>query len=86
MPERPQGGLHQGAIAQVKLLASALARSKGLEEGEVTGQLFGRLSLTLMRANALMLSTPTSLFPILTASNEVRLTMICSDKSASFPW
>ena len=28
-----------------------------LEEGEVTGQLFGRLSLTLMRANALMLST-----------------------------
>ena len=41
----------------MKQLAAALARSKGLEEGEVTGQLFGRLSLTLMRANALMLSS-----------------------------
>ena len=51
------GGLHKGAVTQVKLLASALARCKGLEEGEVTGQLFGRLSLTLMRANALMLSS-----------------------------
>ena len=51
------GGLHQGAVTQVKLLASALARCKGLEEGEVTGQLFGRLSLTLMKANALMIST-----------------------------
>ena len=30
---------------------------KGSEEGEVTSQLFGRLSLTLMRGNALMLST-----------------------------
>ena len=51
------GGFHSGAISQVKQLAAALARSKGLEEGEVTGQLFGRLSLTLMRANALMLSS-----------------------------
>ena len=51
------GGFHPGAIAQVKQLAAALARCKGLEEGEVTSQLFGRLSLTLMRANALMLST-----------------------------
>ena len=51
------GGLHKGAVTQVKLLASALARCKGLEEGEVTGQLLGRLSLTLMRANALMLSS-----------------------------
>ena len=51
------GGLHQGAITQAKLFASARARYKGLEEGKVTGQLFGRLSLTLMRANALMLST-----------------------------
>ena len=50
------GGLHQGAIMQAKLFASARARYKGLEEGKVTGQLFGRLSLTLMRANALMLS------------------------------
>ena len=51
------GGLHQGALTQIKLLASALARCKGLKEGEVTGQLFGRLSLTLMKANALMTST-----------------------------
>ena len=51
------GGFHDGAVAQVRQLAAALARSKGTEEGEVTSQLFGRLSLTLMRANALMLST-----------------------------
>ena len=51
------GGLHSGAISQVKQLAAALARCKGSEEGEVTSQLFGRLSLTLMRGNALMLST-----------------------------
>ena len=51
------GGFHPGAIAQVKQLAAALARCKGLEEGEVTSQLFGRLSLTLMRSNATMLSS-----------------------------
>ena len=51
------GGLHTGAITQVKQLAAALARCKGSEEGEATSQLFGRLSLTLMRGNALMLST-----------------------------
>ena len=51
------GGLHSGAVDQVKLLAAALARCKGSEEGEVTSQMFGRLSLTLMRGNALMLST-----------------------------
>ena len=51
------GGLHAGAVTQVKKIAAALARSKGLQEGEVTSQLFGRLSLTLMRGNALMLSS-----------------------------
>ena len=51
------GGLHSGATAQVKQLASALARYKGLEEGEMTSQLFGRLSLTSMQANAMLLST-----------------------------
>ena len=51
------GGLHSGAAAQVKQLAAALARSKGLVEGEVTAQLFGKLSLTLMRGNALMISS-----------------------------
>ena len=53
---RPLGGFHEGAVTQVKLLASALMGCKGLEEGEVTGQPSGRLSLTLMRANALMIS------------------------------
>ena len=51
------GGLHSGAAAQVKQLAAVLARSKGLVEGEVTAQLFGKLSLTLMRGNALMISS-----------------------------
>ena len=51
------GGLHSGAVTQVRQIAATLARSKGLPEGEVTGQLFGRLSLTLMRGNALMLSS-----------------------------
>ena len=51
------GGFHSGAVTQVKLLASALARSRGSEEGEATSQLFGRLSLNLMRGNALMLSS-----------------------------
>ena len=51
------GGLHSGAVAQVKQLAAVLARCKGLEEGEVTGQLFGKLSLTLMRGNAQMISS-----------------------------
>ena len=34
-----------------------LARCKGSNESEVTSQLFGRLSLALMRVNAMMLST-----------------------------
>ena len=48
------GGLHSGAVTQVKQLAAVLARSKGLEEGEMTAQLFAKLSLTLMRGNALI--------------------------------
>ena len=51
------GGLHSGAVSQVRQIAATLARSKGLPEGEVTGQLFGRLSLTLMRGNAQMLAS-----------------------------
>ena len=51
------GGLHKGAITQVKLIATALVRCKGVDEGEATGQLFGRLSQILMKANSLMLST-----------------------------
>ena len=51
------GGLHSGAVGQVKQLAACLARCKGLEEGDVTDQLFGKLSLTLMRGNALMITS-----------------------------
>ena len=51
------GGFHSGALAQVKLLGSALARSKGLDENEVTSQFFGRISLCLMRGNAVILSS-----------------------------
>ena len=51
------GGLHSGAVTQVKQLAAALARCKGSNESEVTSQLFGRLSLALMRGNAMMFST-----------------------------
>ena len=42
---------------QVRQLAAVLARCKGVQEGEVTSQLFGRLSLALMRANAVMISS-----------------------------
>ena len=51
------GGFHSGAVAQVRQLAAVLARCKGVEEGEVTSQIFGRLSLALMRANAAMISS-----------------------------
>ena len=51
------GGFHAGAVVQVKQIAAALARSKGSEESEATSQLFGKLSLTLQRCNAMMLSS-----------------------------
>ena len=51
------GGLYPGAVTLVKQIGAALARSKGLEESVATGQLFGKLSLTLMRGNAAMLAS-----------------------------
>ena len=51
------GGFDTIAITQVKQLASALARSKGSDEREAKSQLFGRLSLNLMRGNAQMLAS-----------------------------
>ena len=51
------GGFDTPATTQVKQLASALARSKGSDEREAASQLFGRLSLNLMRGNALMLAS-----------------------------
>ena len=50
------GGLHSTAIGQVKKLGAALARKKGCDDREPTSQLFSRLSVTLMRGNALLLS------------------------------
>ena len=51
------GGFHAGAVVQVKQIAAALARSKGSQESEAISQLFGKLSLTLQRCNAMMLSS-----------------------------
>ena len=44
-------------LVAIMMMVTALARCKGVNEGEATGQLFGRLSLILMKANSLMLST-----------------------------
>ena len=49
------GGLHQVTIAQLKRLASALARQAGEDEGTATRQLFQRVALGLMRGNAVMM-------------------------------
>ena len=51
------GGLHSSAMTQAKQIAAAMARSKGCEESETTSQLLGKLSLTLMRCNAMMLTS-----------------------------
>ena len=51
------GGLHSTAVGQVKKLGTALARKKGCDDREPTSQLFSRLSVILMRGNALMLSS-----------------------------
>ena len=47
--------MHRVAVRQIKMLASALARHTGQEEGEATKHLFQRLSLGLMRSNAALL-------------------------------
>ena len=49
------GGFHSVATGVVRRIGQALARKKGCEEREPTSQLFSRLSLTLMRGNAMML-------------------------------
>ena len=49
------GGMHRVAIRQTKMLATALARHTGQEEGEASKHLFQRLSLGLMRGNAALL-------------------------------
>ena len=49
------GGFHSVATGVVRRIGQALARKKGCEEREPTSQLFSRLSVTLMRGNAMML-------------------------------
>ena len=49
------GTLHRVTVRQVKMLATALARHTGQEEGEATRHLFQHLSLGLMRGNAALL-------------------------------
>ena len=51
------GGFHSVALGQVRQLGQALARKKGCDDREPTGQLFSRISVTLMRGNAMMLSS-----------------------------
>ena len=49
------GGFHSVATGVVRRIGQAVARKKGCEEREPTSQLFSRLSVTLMRGNAMML-------------------------------
>ena len=49
------GGWHGIAVAQVKKIASALARQEGRQEGEVIGHAFQRLAIILQKGNARIL-------------------------------
>ena len=49
------GGWHGIAVAQVKKIASALARQEGRQEGEVIGHAFQRLATILQKGNARIL-------------------------------
>ena len=51
------GGFHCVATNVVRRLGQALARKKGCDEREPTSQLFSRISVTLMRANAAMINS-----------------------------
>ena len=51
------GGFHCVATDVVRRLGQALARKKGCDEREPTSQLFSRISVTLMRANAAMINS-----------------------------
>ena len=45
------GGWHELAVAEIRKLASALARQTGQEEKEARSHLFQRLSILLVRGN-----------------------------------
>ena len=51
------GGMHKVAVEQMKRLGVAVARHKGSDERVATRQLFQRLSLTLMRGNAALVTS-----------------------------
>ena len=50
------------AVGQVRQLGQALARKKGCDEREPVSQLFSRISITLIRGNAMMLSSRSPYF------------------------
>ena len=51
------GGMHKVAVEQMKRLGVAVARHQGSDERVATRQLFQRLSLTLMRGNAALVTS-----------------------------
>ena len=57
------GGWHEVAEAQVKKLASALARHNGQEEGEAISHTWSRLGVLLQRGNAAMMANRIPTFP-----------------------
>ena len=52
MPLEVLGGFHEVSVGIVQQLGFSLALTGGQEESEVTGHLFGRLSILLMRGNS----------------------------------
>ena len=56
MAVESSGGWHEGAVAQIKKLASAAARQTGQEEKEAAFHAFTRLSILLQRGNAAILA------------------------------
>ena len=50
-----QPGQQQGRPPNFRITKSTFSRKKGCDDREPTGQLFSRLSVTLMRGNAMML-------------------------------
>ena len=50
------GGWHEVAVEQIGKLGAAVARHSGQEEGEATSQLWQKLSVSLMKGNAALLT------------------------------
>ena len=56
-------GVHRKAEAEVRKLASAMARRSGQEEEEASRHSFNRLSILLMKSNAAIISIRILSFP-----------------------